>query len=1089
MQVTLRTPWPEWLLRCTDDDLIEVCGGGSVARGALYAKRKAVRTLVCDDDELEAVVSGSGGRVYETVVSGGVHDGEVEIGGECSCPMDVDCKHVVAVVLTARRLARAAAPGPSTALSVVREWEARLAPLLDSPDAEPEMAPVALQLELVATTPSRHDATAGTPRLKLRAVVPGKNGRWVRTGATWRDVDNRWSGLAVGPEQREALRAFLTTQRSRQSSTFHGYGYGDTSVHLDELGPTAWSLVDRAVQTGIALLSTAADRKVELAAPATVVVDAGRRGGDLSLTPVARLVDGPDVALDDLVLVGAPAHGAFRVDAESLLLLPFTAPLAPAADALARGGTVTVPESDVPDFLQRFYPALRRRAALVSLDGSVELPEVRPPHLVLQVAFEPGHRTVLGWCVGYPSGDRVTLVRGADQDVTRDLAAERALVAGLPDLPGVDRDPFGHARLVAETVLEGMATARFVRDTLPLVHSLDTVVVEVTGEPATYGESSEPPRITVSTKDSDQTDWFDLQVSVSVADEDVPVADLLAAIAHGLEELLLPSGTWFGLDRPELGALRRVVEEARALTDRESTSLRLTPFHAGLWEELVSLGVVEHQSARWSATVGGLLALEALPTPPAPAGLQATLRPYQLEGYHWLSLLWDHQLGGILADDMGLGKTLQALAMTLRAKEQGSLGGEAGPLLVVAPTSVVSTWAREAARFAPSLTVVTVTETAARSGLELTDLVGDTDVVITSYALFRIDEDAYQGLTWSGLVLDEAQFVKNHQAKTYQCARRLRAPFKLAITGTPLENSLMDLWSMLSITAPGLFPNPQRFTELYRRPIESGGAPEVLAALRRRIRPLMLRRTKDQVAVDLPPKVEQVLSVELNPAHRKVYDKHLARERQRVLGLLDDLQRNRIAILRSLTVLRQLSLDASLVDDAHAGKVRSSKIDVLLEQLQEVVAEGHRVLVFSQFTGFLSLVKARLDAEGIGYCYLDGRTRNRPARIAEFTEGTAPVFLISLKAGGVGLTLTEADYVFVLDPWWNPAAEAQAVDRAHRIGQSKTVMVYRLVATDTIEEKVVALQQRKRDLFAQVVDDDAMTGSAMTADDIRGLFT
>ena len=227
----------------------------------------------------------------------------------------------------------------------------------------------------------------------------------------------------------------------------------------------------------------------------------------------------------------------------------------------------------------------------------------------------------------------------------------------------------------------------------------------------------------------------------------------------------------------------------------------------------------------------------------------------------------------------------------------------------------------------------------------------------------------------------------------------------------------------------------------------------------------------------------------LNPAHRKVYDKHLARERQRVLGLLDDLQRNRIAILASLTTLRQLSLAASLVDVAYAGKVRSSKIDVLVEQLQEVIEEGHRVLVFSQFTGFLALVRSRLTAEGIGHCYLDGRTRNRPARIADFREGDAPVFLISLKAGGVGLTLTEADYVFVLDPWWNPAVEAQAVDRTHRIGQDKTVMVYRLVAADTIEEKVVALQQRKRDLFAQVVGDEAMAGSALTAEDIRGLFT
>jgi SNF2 family DNA or RNA helicase len=250
----------------------------------------------------------------------------------------------------------------------------------------------------------------------------------------------------------------------------------------------------------------------------------------------------------------------------------------------------------------------------------------------------------------------------------------------------------------------------------------------------------------------------------------------------------------------------------------------------------------------------------------------------------------------------------------------------------------------------------------------------------------------------------------------------------------------------------------------------------------------MLRRTKEHVARDLPPKIEQVLGVTLNPQHRRVYETHLQRERQRVLGLLDDLDGNRIAILRSLTVLRQLTLDVSLVDEALAGTVRSSKIDALVEQLRELAAEGHRALVFSQFTGFLRLVRERLTAEGIGHVYLDGRTRDRPARIAEFTQGQAPVFLISLKAGGSGLTLTEADYVFVLDPWWNPATEAQAVDRTHRIGQDKTVMVYRLVAEDTIEEKVVALQQRKRDLFAQVVEAGASSGASLTADDIRALL-
>ena len=339
-------------------------------------------------------------------------------------------------------------------------------------------------------------------------------------------------------------------------------------------------------------------------------------------------------------------------------------------------------------------------------------------------------------------------------------------------------------------------------------------------------------------------------------------------------------------------------------------------------------------------------------------------------------------------------------------------------------------------------------------------------------------------------MLDEAQFVKNHNAKVHQCARRLSAPFKLAITGTPMENNLMELWSLLSITAPGLFPRPQPFTDYYRRPIESGQDPERLATLRRRMKPMMLRRTKDQVASDLPPKQEQTLGLALVAKHRKIYETRLARERQKVLGLLGDFERNRFEIFRSLTMLRQLSLHAGLVDEADLA-IASAKVDYLTEQLPKLVAEGHSALVFSQFTGFLALLRDSLDAAGIEYCYLDGSmSSTSTAERDQTVHGRQrPVFLISLKAGGFGLNLTEADYCFLCDPWWNPAAEEQAVDRAHRIGQTRPVNVYRLVSAGTIEEKVVALQERKRKLFNSVIDDGDMFGTAITESDIREMLT
>lgn len=427
---------------------------------------------------------------------------------------------------------------------------------------------------------------------------------------------------------------------------------------------------------------------------------------------------------------------------------------------------------------------------------------------------------------------------------------------------------------------------------------------------------------------------------------------------------------------------------------------------------------------------------------------------------------------------------MQSLALICHAR---AVRPADAPFLIVAPTSVVSNWTSECARFAPELTVVAVTETQARRGESLAAMIEGADVVLTSYTLFRLDFPEYTAADWSALILDEAQFTKNHQSKVYQCARRLEAPLKLAITGTPMENNLMELWSLLSISAPGLFANPTQFGDYYRKPIEKLSDTALLAQLRRRIKPLVLRRTKEQVATELPAKQEQALEVELEPRHRKIYDTHLQRERQKVLGLIGDMNKNRFTIFRSLTLLRQLSLDATLVDDTYTN-VRSAKIEALFEQLGDVIAGGHRALVFSQFTGFLVKVRARLDAEGVSYCYLDGKTHNRASVLEQFKGGGAPVFLISLKAGGFGLNLTDADYCFLLDPWWNPATEAQAVDRTHRIGQTRNVMVYRLIAKDTIEEKVMALKARKSQLFSSVMNADSMLNSSLSVADIRGLF-
>ncbi|MDK3258518.1 DEAD/DEAH box helicase [Blastococcus capsensis] len=1082
----------------TDPVIRRTVGDEGFRRGAVYAGQGRVSDIGYSRTQrrFAAMVVGSGGRRYATTVE--YDPVSASWWGQCSCPVGEDCKHVAAVLVAARN---GVAGAPAADAARAPDWEAAFAELVPAPSSRQRPgAPLGLQFGVEPAS------GAGLPSsVRLRPVVLGKKGRWVRTGVSWRNLQYDYHSQRDAA-QAAALRALHRAhQAADDAPVYYGYGYGsaDTQVRLEDFGPALWPALQQAVDEGVTLVSTQGGPVRVAAEPASLVVDLRRDGdADLRVEPVVDLGSGVVAGAAAVGLLGSPPHGAFLlpgdpalpsglVPEKGLLLVPLQ-PVPRRVEKLLTAGPLRVPAADRGRFLTGFYPALRRALPVRSSDGSVELPEILPPQLCLQVEHGGGNRTRLAWSVQYRTGDdvrRLPLAEdGAAPDAGRDTAAEARLVQSLP-LP-TDRlarlwQEGPERRLAPAAELGGMDSVVLATEVLPRLADAG-VLVEVTGEPPDYRHTEEAPVVHVSATEADDSDWFDLGVTVTVDGEDIPFPLLFTALAAGDSHLVLPSGTWFDIRRPEFDRLRSLIEEARALQDAERPGLRISRYQAGLWDELVELGVVAEQSERWARDVRALLDVDDAAPPPAPAGLAADLRPYQLQGYQWLSVLWDAGLGGVLADDMGLGKTVQALALVCRAKEAGGL---TAPVLVVAPTSVVSNWAREAARFAPGLVVRTIDATGRKLGAPLAEMVDGADLVITSYTLLRLGDEDYRELPWSGLILDEAQFVKNHAAKTYAAARRLPARFKLAITGTPVENNLMDLWAMLSIVAPGLFPSPQKFTEHYRTPIERGSDPEVLAALRRRIRPLMRRRTKEQVAAELPPKQEQVLEVVLNPKHRKVYDTHLQRERRKVLGLVDDLQRNRFTIFRSLTLLRQLALDASLVDESYAG-IRSSKADTFLEHLQEVVGEGHRALVFSSFTGFLRTVRERLDAEGLPYAYLDGRTRDRQRRIDEFRDGRAPVFLISLKAGGFGLNLTEADYVFVLDPWWNPAVEAQAVDRAHRIGQDKTVMVYRLVAAGTIEEKVLALQARKRDLFARVMDDDAgALSGTLTAEDIRGLFT
>ncbi|MGH3730882.1 MAG: DEAD/DEAH box helicase [Micromonosporaceae bacterium] len=958
-----------------------------------------------------------------------------------------------------------------------------------APASRSSGTPLALELSLYeqGRTSARRGATGVRPQVKLRArlVEPGKNG-WIGGSLDW----SRLATLRYYGDYLESHRRLLTEFYALHQTHDRGYAYHGSNLKWLDLSefpsPRLWSLLDEAESVGLKLVY---GRKglAEVARYGTAElrldVTAEAQGG-MAVRPIVTV----DTDAEPVVVgfLGRTAHGLVYVDPADVAAgsdparwRPRLARLAaavpePLQRMLLDPAPLVVPAEGGGRFRDDYYPRLRRLAPVVSSDDSFTPPAISAPTLVLRLTHRPGHRLDVGWEWAYRVGDsQVRAPLGAPDDSGhRDPDAEHEILARLPVRP-------------ESAHLAGLDTMRFLTEVVPLLADIPGLDVEVSGEPVDYREVTDSLRVGVSTTETPaETDWFDLGVELTVDGRPVPFEDVFVALAGGESHLLLDDGSYFSLDKSELRELARLIEEARALSDAPKGQVRISRFQAGLWEELAALGVVDRQADAWQRQVTGLLSVESIEPPPPPDLLDAPLRQYQLEGYAWLAFLWEHRLGGILADDMGLGKTVQSLALMCHAKQSEPDGAR---FLVVAPTSVVSNWPAEAARFAPDLRVVAVRDTLRRSGLSIEDIVTGVDVVVTSYTLFRLDFDAYAEVAWSGLVLDEAQFAKNHQSKIYQCARKLPAPFKLAITGTPMENNLMELWSLLSITAPGLFPSPTRFRDYFVRPIEKQRDPELLAALRRRVRPLMRRRTKEQVAADLPAKQEQVLDVELHSKHRTVYQRHLQRERQKILGLIDDLDANRITILRSLTLLRQLSLHAGLVDESHHG-MPSVKLDTLVEHLYDVVGSGHRALVFSQFTGFLDKVRDRLVAEGIEHCHLDGRTRDRASVIGRFKDGAAPVFLISLKAGGFGLNLTEADYCFLLDPWWNPATEAQAVDRTHRIGQTRNVMVYRLIARDTIEEKVMALKTRKSELFASVMDGGDSFGAPLTADDIRGLL-
>lgn len=602
--------------------------------------------------------------------------------------------------------------------------------------------------------------------------------------------------------------------------------------------------------------------------------------------------------------------------------------------------------------------------------------------------------------------------------------------------------------------------------------------------------------------ESSGIDWFELALGIEIDGERRDLAPLLAALVsepgftpERLTQLAdkgerfflsLADGRHLALaaDRflPLVLALHGL-QMSGAFVDGASGKVRLSRA-----EVVPLLGVENEHFAFRSADnlrrLAGLLQTRGLTAPELPPSFRATLRTYQAQGVAWLDLLRESGLGGILADDMGLGKTVQILALIALEKARGHLGN---PALVVAPTSLMTNWSAEAARFAPDLKVLVLHGADRKHKF---DAIGDHDLVLTTYPLIARDRETLLAREWHMAVLDEAQTVKNPDAATTRWLRETKAKHRFCLTGTPMENHLGELWSIMSFANPGYLGDKAAFSRQWRTPIEKRADKMRTTALARRVKPFLLRRTKTEVATELPAKSEMVETILLEGPQRDLYDSIRLTMSRKVREAIAKrgLAKSHIVVLEALLRMRQACCDPALLKLNDGVHRPSAKLDRLIEMVGELLSEGRKIIVFSQFTSMLDLIRKRFDANDLRYSLLTGETRDRKAAIEAFQGGAADVFLISLKAGGVGLNLTAADTVVIFDPWWNPAVEEQAIDRAYRIGQDKAVFVYRLVAAGTIEEKMDELKARKRALADGLFDRDGGIASALTESDVNALF-
>ena len=1116
----------------SDAEIAALVGKAAFQKGKSYAEAGRVQHISREGETISAKVRGSGRRVYVTRVR--VHrtaNGRLSAFGSCACPIGTNCKHVATVLLAARsssltapsvprrpepKPVAAQAPGsaavpsldfapPTTLPQHILAWVDSLKVDDSGDDYPPEIT----QRLVYVLSPNPPDGATPLLSLTIRSVRLLKSGLFSDKGS---QVDPymvlkqdrprflRRSDIAI-------LRAIVLSGGSTgQRIGLDGRDGLDILAGIQQTGRARWlepngpPLVQGPARQGHFAWDT--DERGDVV-PRLTLDEADPEALILAATPPVYVV--PDTGTIGRIETGLSAQAARamlsaprlrpdQVTALAQLMRQGDSPLAQFAPPVPTE-TVVLKQPPIPVFqltaTKAFgYPFGDADSYSYYLSDST-IGTARLSFRYGPALIERHNRdAALSWL----EGRRLFHIR-------RDMAAEKRFLRTLKVCGLVEGgSAFSGPNLVgAFHFPDEPDWFEFVAEEVPRlraegweIHIADDFPFRVLD-----GDSE----ITVRISESSGLDWFELELGITIDGEQVDLVPLLiefirttdptttADLMQSAGEVLylqLDPDRYLSLPVSRLLPFIETLQQLFAGAEMSTGKLRSSALDAAQLDRLNGLeGVVWQGGDRVRALGRKLANTGHIPDVPVPDGFTATLRPYQARGLAWLDLLRDAGLGGILADDMGLGKTLQALALIASEKASGRL---TSPALIIAPTSLMSNWQREATRFAPGLKVLVL------QGLDRKrrfDDIETADIVLSTYPLVARDKDVLMARDWHILLLDEAQAIKNPNAATTRQIGALRARHRFCLTGTPIENNLTELWSLFNFIAPGFLGDAKTFSRDWRTPIEKNGDGARARLLAARVRPFLLRRTKEAVALDLPPKTEMVEAIAFEPAQQALYDTIRLAMHERVRQAMAEkgLSQSRIVILDALLKLRQTCCDPRLLKGVQGSeKAGSAKLERLMDMLRELVAEGRKVIVFSQFTSMLDLMRPELEKAGINYALLTGETLDRAGVVAAFQEGPAPVFLVSLKAGGVGLNLTAADTVILYDPWWNPAVEAQAIDRAHRIGQTKPVFVFKLTSTGTIEEKIEVLKARKAALADSLFDPDSPGALDITEADIEMLF-